>query len=94
MRVETMAEFKARRRLEAERATGEPAMNVRGWGMSLRDWLAGQAVSGAAVLSDESPAEIARRGYAIAEAMLAERRRVRWPMGRPDFNEEIEQWRF
>lgn len=50
-------------------------------GMSLRDWLAGQAVSGAMV--DRSPesffnphrcAELARAAYGVADAMLAARK--------------------
>ena len=90
MRVETMDEIRTRRRLEAEAAqgAGAPSMDTRKWGMTLRDWLAGQAVSGAACLSgDEPPAETAQRAYAVADAMLAERRRARWPMGRPGDNE-------
>ena len=50
--------------------------------MNVRDWLAGQALAG----GESEPAEVARRCYAIAEAMLIERRRERWPMGRPDNN--------
>ena len=52
--------------------------------MNVRDWLAGQALAGGAGGEGE-PTEVARR-YAIAEAMLTERRWPRWPMARPDNN--------
>ena len=48
-------------------------VNVTG-GMSLRDWLAGQAL--AALVNQPSPSRdkwVAERAYKIADAMLAER---------------------
>jgi hypothetical protein len=43
-------------------------------GMSLRDWFAGQALTGVLATSHrESPALLARWSYEIADAMLKER---------------------
>lgn len=50
---------------------GRSTLPVRG--MSLRDWLAGQALAGGAIVG--APADTARKCFAIADAMLAERRK-------------------
>jgi hypothetical protein len=44
-------------------------------GMSLRDWFAGQALTGFAAntVDDKYTAQLAKSAYAIADAMLAER---------------------
>jgi hypothetical protein len=50
----------------------------RGRGMTLRDWLAGQAVIGLLAYHSEtvrSHAEVAAQAYYLADAMLAERER-------------------
>lgn len=45
------------------------------WGMSLRDYFAGQALVGTLAGPDAGPRDkdIARRAYELADAMLAER---------------------
>ncbi len=43
--------------------------------MSLRDWFAGQVL--ASQLDDDADADLARRCYAIADALLAERQKTR-----------------
>jgi len=44
-------------------------------GMSLRDWFAGQVL--ASQIDDDADADLARRCYAIADALLAERQKAR-----------------
>lgn len=46
-------------------------------GMSIRDWFAGQALAGAAVAEGWSAGTAATRAYAMADAMLAERAKLR-----------------
>lgn len=63
----------------------EPAFPNSGFsGMTLRDWFAGQALSGFSGINDPydsagefswDPWEIARRCYDIADAMIAEKER-------------------
>jgi hypothetical protein len=43
-------------------------------GMSLRDWFAGQVL--ASPIDDDADADLARRCYAIADAMLAARKKA------------------
>ena len=51
--------------------------NVNGQaGMTLRDWFAGQALSGLCVDEYSSVKTGARRAYELADAMLAERERT------------------
>lgn len=52
-------------------------------GMSLRDWFAGRAMGafGGNILTTSSPEHIASKAYAIADAMLVERERVRAAAG-------------
>lgn len=45
-------------------------------GMSLRDWFAGQAISGNR-LNCATPKELAEFGYMVADAMIAERSKKR-----------------
>jgi hypothetical protein len=53
-------------------------------GMSLRDWFAGQALPGVMAVcrgdtlaeGETSPQMFARKSYAVADAMLAERARI------------------
>ena len=47
-----------------------------GGGISLRDWFAGQALSGMLVPNKFMPADAAEAAYAYADAMLAERVKV------------------
>ena len=52
------------------------AYNESQQGMTLRDWLAGQAVAGAAAqsMSAEDVASLAHRAYAVADAVLQARK--------------------
>ena len=43
-------------------------------GMTLRDWLAGQALTGIVSVSGNGPDEVARQCYAYADAMLEARK--------------------
>lgn len=45
-------------------------------GLSLRDYFAGEALKTNADNADESPTEIARECYELADAMLAEREKA------------------
>jgi hypothetical protein len=57
--------------------TGEQRLDCMSYGMSLRDWFAGQALAGYSVIFPEGgsviPREAARWCYAIADAMIAHR---------------------
>jgi hypothetical protein len=60
-----------------------PSTGLQPFGMTLRDWFAGQIVghiTHADLLSNESsvgPGHVAAASYALADAMLAERAKVR-----------------
>lgn len=57
--------------------------------MELRDWFAGQAIEAAAVNAGRDQwGNLARRSYAIADAMLAERAKARPEASRPPYDEE------
>lgn len=52
-------------------ANGEQSHPI--YGMSLRDWFAGQALEKASKGNSKTAQDIAKRAYYIADAMLAER---------------------
>ena len=57
----------------ASHASGDtvPAFD---WGMSLRDWLAGQALAGMIDSFSNTNEALARNAYEVADAMLAARK--------------------
>jgi hypothetical protein len=54
---------------------GQAFPQLNSTGMTLRDWFAGQAITGDGVVNGLSnPVEVASRAYAMADAMLEARR--------------------
>lgn len=73
-----------RDRIEAEAKSNNRSMNAEILArlslpqqMSLRDWFAGQAISGL-IASGFDADQTARCAYVTADAMLAERREAKW----------------